>query len=92
MIIINDNKLQKEKKGLDIVWDHLYKFGYNNMLEKDKYDLDYIKRNVNKFEELNPIFKNFLQISDKIIHKLSLGYIDKIFIQHLNEKDRFLKI
>jgi hypothetical protein len=62
------------------------------MLEKDKYDLNYIQHNINKFEELNTIFNNFLQISDKIIHKLSLGYIDKIFIQHLNEKDRFKNI
>ena len=41
------------------------------MLEKDKYNLNY-QHNINKFEELNPIFKNFLQISDKKIHKLSL--------------------
>ena len=61
------------------------------MLEKDEINLYYIQRNVNKFEE-KPIFNNVLQISDKIIHKLSLGYIDKIFIQHLNEKDRFKNI
>ena len=58
MIIINDNKLQKEKKGLDIVWDHLYKFGYNNILEKGKYNLNYIQNNFNKFEE-KPIFNYF---------------------------------
>jgi hypothetical protein len=61
------------------------------MLEKDKYNLNY-QHNINKFEELNPIFKNFLQISDKKIHKLSLRYIDKIFIQHLNEKEFLILI
>ena len=103
-IIIDDNKLKNllyiifkknlfEEQGLDIVWDNLYNFGYNNTLEKHKCDLDYIKMNPNHFEELNQTFKNYLEISNKTINKLCLGlYINQIFIQHLNKQEFFKNI
>jgi len=103
-IIIDDNKLGNllyiiynkelfEEVGLDIVWDILYNFGYNNMLEKNEYNLDYIDYNSEKFEKINKTFQNFLEISNKKIHKLIfLLYIDKIFIQHLNKKEVFKNI
>ena len=49
--VLNKDNNEKSKKGLDIVWEYLHNLGYNNMLEKNKYNLNYIKGHFNKFEQ-----------------------------------------
>ena len=52
------------------------------MLEKNKYNLNYIKNNTYKFEKFNQTFKNLLELSNIRIYKLLLDFnMDKIFIE-----------
>ena len=88
--VLNNDNNEKIIKGLDIVWNHLNYLGYNNMLEKNKYDFNYIKHHPSEFEEFNETFKNFLELSNKKIFKLLLCFnVEKVFIKYLNEEKVF---
>jgi hypothetical protein len=91
--VLNSVNNDKIKKGLDIVWNHLHNFGYNNMLEKiKKYDFDYLQTHSDEFELCNKM-NNFLKLCNKKIYKLSLKYnIEKIFFNYLNENEIFKKV
>ena len=91
--VLNNDNNEKIIKGLDVVWNNFYYLGYNNMLEKNKYDFNYIKLNSCEFEKFNETFKNFLELSNKKIYKLLLCFnVDKVFIKYLNEEEVFKNI
>ena len=75
------------KDNSNYLWNDLKKLGYNKLLDKNKeYDLEYLKNNLNEFEELNFPLNNFLKIVNMKINKLCLlSEINKIFIDYLNK-------
>ncbi len=89
-LIIQSNT---QKNALEEMWKHLNNLGYNNMLEKKNYDLNYVQVYPKEFEEINENLKNYFKILNRKINKLSLGlYVDKIFIQNLNQNNVFRNI
>ena len=51
------------KNKINVVWDDLYRLGYNNLLEKNKeIDYEYILNNIEEFE-INDLFSNLLKIT-----------------------------
>ena len=88
--VLNNDNNEKIIKGLDVVWNHLNYLVYNNILEKNKYDFNYIKHHPSEFEEFNETFKNFLELSNKKIFKFLLCFnVEKVFIKYLNEEKVF---